>query len=355
MKVLYAIQGTGNGHLSRALEIFPILNDYCSCDILISGTQCDLNPEFPVKYRLKGFSFIFGKTGGIDYRQTFKRFRLATFIREIFSIRLSEYDLVINDFEPITAWACKLRGVPVIGLSHQGAMLSRHVPRPKRKDFLGRLILSWYAPVKEHIAFHFKEYSPQIYTPVIRKEVRCLDSQDLGYYTVYLPSYDDDRVIRILSRFSHIQWHLFSKHSHENYVKGNVTVNTISSGSFVKDMASAHGVLCGAGFETPAEALFLRKKLMVIPMKGQYEQQCNAAALYEMGVPVIPELSDKFAGQIEEWTRNESRVQVNYQDQTRRIIRNLLAIDLQRVLSRNNWLAGYRLTLKPMHFRTVKS
>ena len=28
MKVLYAIQGTGNGHLSRAEEIVPLLNKY---------------------------------------------------------------------------------------------------------------------------------------------------------------------------------------------------------------------------------------------------------------------------------------------------------------------------------------
>lgn len=51
--------------------------------------------------------------------------------------------------------------------------------------------------------------------------------------------------------------------------------------------------MCGAGFETPEEALFLGKKLMVIPIKGQYEQQCNVAALKEMGVPVIKSLKTK--------------------------------------------------------------
>mgnify|MGYP003653144568 FL=1 len=32
---------------------------------------------------------------------------------------------------------------------------------------------------------------------------------------------------------------------------------------------------------------------MVIPIKGQYEQQCNVAALKEMGVPVIKSLKTK--------------------------------------------------------------
>ena len=61
MRVLYAIQGTGNGHISRAREIIPHLQDYCQCDILISGTQCDVELDVPVKYRFKGLSFWFGK------------------------------------------------------------------------------------------------------------------------------------------------------------------------------------------------------------------------------------------------------------------------------------------------------
>jgi len=39
--------------------------------------------------------------------------------------------------------------------------------------------------------------------------------------------------------------------------------------------------------ETPAEALFFKKKLMVIPMKGQYEQLYNAECLKQLGVPII--------------------------------------------------------------------
>lgn len=46
-------------------------------------------------------------------------------------------------------------------------------------------------------------------------------------------------------------------------------------------------MLCGAGFETPAEVLHLNKKLLVVPMKSQYEQHCNAAALKKLGVPVL--------------------------------------------------------------------
>ena len=39
MKILYAIQGTGNGHLSRSMDIVPLLKKMGEVDVLVSGTQ----------------------------------------------------------------------------------------------------------------------------------------------------------------------------------------------------------------------------------------------------------------------------------------------------------------------------
>ena len=93
---------------------------------------------------------------------------------------------------------------------------------------------------------------------------------------------------------------------------------------FINSLLSSKGVLCGAGFETPAEALFLKKKLMVIPMKGQYEQQCNAAALKKMGVPVLKSLKEKHLLKIQEWILNDPIIPVNYPDQTDEIIDEII-------------------------------
>ncbi len=71
MKILYAIQGTGNGHISRAREIVPILQQYGELDILVSGTQADISLSQPVKYQLHGFSFVFGTAGGVDLWKSF--------------------------------------------------------------------------------------------------------------------------------------------------------------------------------------------------------------------------------------------------------------------------------------------
>ena len=92
----------------------------------------------------------------------------------------------------------------------------------------------------------------------------------------------------------------------------------------MNSMVTAKGVLCGAGFETPAEALYLGKKLMVIPMKGQYEQQCNSAALKELGVPVIKSLKNKHLDKLRQWVDIDNKIEVNYPDITEQIIDQLL-------------------------------
>ena len=118
MKVLYAIQGTGNGHISRAREIIPLLQKRCETDILISGYQADIEIPFHVKHRLQGLSFIFGKKGGIDLRKTYNKADTLRLMQEIKELAVEEYDFVLNDFEPVSAWACYRKKIPCIALSH---------------------------------------------------------------------------------------------------------------------------------------------------------------------------------------------------------------------------------------------
>jgi len=324
MKILYSVQGTGNGHLCRALDIIPILQTLGEVDVLVSGIQADIDLPFPVKYRLHGLSFIFGKSGGVDLWRTFMSSTVRRFIKEINSLPIEKYDLILNDFEPISAWACQTRETPCIGLSHQIAALHPASPKPEETDMLGKFIMKNYAPSSTSYGFHFKSYHEHIYTPVIRESVRQLDPKDHGHYTVYLPSYDDAHLLKNLSKFPDIQWDVYSKHNKSKFTVKNVTINPIQSDTFVESMANAAGVLCGAGFETPAEALFLEKKLLVIPMKNQYEQHLNAAALEQIGVPVIGSLKKKFDYAIEAWLNSKSKVKVDYPNMTREIVTNIV-------------------------------
>lgn len=324
MKILYAIQGTGNGHLSRAREIIPILQKKGDLDLLISGTQADVELPFPVKYRFKGLCFIFGKKGGVDVMATYRKSNLKRLYAEIKSLPVEKYDLVISDFEPVSAWACRRKNKRCIGLSHQAAVIHKKAPKPEKSDLIGKAILHNYAPVSLSYGFHFANYDEEIFTPVIRSEIRNPAAETKPHYTVYLPAYSDKRIIRNLSVMKDIQWEVFSKHSRQTYRHGNIYIRPIENDAFIESFISCTGILCGAGFETPAEALYLRKKLLVIPMKGQYEQQCNAAALAGMGVPVLKSLKEKHQKKIRAWIDHPQFIPVNYPDITEEIIDRVL-------------------------------
>ncbi len=324
MRILYAVQGTGNGHLCRAMDIIPCLQEHGEVDVLVSGIQADIPLPFDVKYKLHGLSFIFGKHGGVDLWRTFISSTVRKFSKEINSLPVEQYDMVINDFEPISAWACHLKDKPCIGLSHQIGALDPLSPKPNESDTLGKFIMKNYAPSTFAYGFHFKSYSENMYTPVIRQAVRDLEIQDKGHYTVYLPSYDDGHLLKHLSRFDDVKWQVFSKHNRKAFSLKNVQINPINSDAFINSMAQSSGVLCGAGFETPAEALYLGKKLLVIPMKNQYEQHLNAASLKEMGVPVIKSLKKKYEYDMESWLYSKSRVAVDYPNKTAEIIHNIV-------------------------------
>jgi uncharacterized protein (TIGR00661 family) len=239
---------------------------------------------------------------------------------------VESYDVVINDFEPVSAWACRLREVPCVALSHQSAVLSDAAPRPKDDDIVGRAVLRHYAPSTQQFGFHFQRYAPHISTPVIRQQVRSLVPQNNGHYTVYLPAFDEETLVKRLRYLSRdVRWEVFSKHSQQESEYGNVRVRPVSGTAFTDSLARSAGVLCGAGFETPAEALYLGKKLLVVPMRNQYEQTCNAAALAQMGVPVVKNLKDKSLATIDQWLQQDLVVPVDYPDETGAVLDKLLA------------------------------
>lgn len=300
-KVLYALQGTGNGHVSRAREILPVLQKHCTVDVWLSGNQTDIELPIKPKYISKGIVMFYTKNGAVSYWKTFWQNNFIKAVIEIFSAPVKEYDFVINDFEFITYRACLLRKKRCVQLSHQAAFKWIDSPRPKSKSLLGEAVLKYYSGGGESYGFHFFDYHENIYPPVIRSEVRLAKNVNNGHYTVYLPAFHHDQIIDFLNAFYKVKWHVFSKYVTSDEQFHNITVKPINNESFVDSFVTCTGLLCSAGFEAPAEALYLGKKLAVIPIKNQYEQLCNAAALRMEGVLVLDKLNRAAKLHISKW------------------------------------------------------
>lgn len=323
MKILFAIQGTGNGHISRAREIVPLLQQYAQVDLLVSGTEAEVSLAQPLKYRFHGFSFVFGTKGGVDKWATFKLMNLRRLWRDMHSLPLKQYNLIVNDFEPVSAWACRLQKIPSVSLSHQCSFISPNTPRPDKWNY-AELLFKYYSPTTHHIGFHFDRYADFIHTPVIRSEIRALETSVKDHYTVYLPAYDDKLLTNQLKK-TDVEWHIFSKRQKTAYWDGNVHIMPVNNQEFNASLANCRGLLTGGGFEGPAEALYLGKKVMMIPMKGQYEQQCNALAASRLGVSVVHEIDDHFVYELTKWLDSPNQVNIHFPNETAQIVDNMVS------------------------------
>jgi uncharacterized protein (TIGR00661 family) len=330
MKVLYAVQGTGNGHITRAMSIIPVLKKYATVDVLISGFSYNLTLPFKVKYEFKGMSFCFGKKGGIDYLETYKKNKLRRFFSEIKQLNLKEYDFVISDFEPITCWAAAKQKKMCIGLSNQASIFTENVPLPKSFDIAGKFVLKHYAPCNINFGIHFQSYNQNIFTPIISEDIRTLKTTNAGYYLVYLPAYDIEKILSVLKQFEKERFVVFGKVA-EKIKKKNISIFPLNRTEFINQLANCYGVITAAGFSTTSDALYLRKKLLVIPQKNQFEQKCNALALKKMGVTVIKNLKKKRIPKIKNWMDDSKVIKVDYPDNAELIVQNIIKAGMANV------------------------
>ncbi|MEP6747937.1 MAG: glycosyltransferase family protein [Bacteroidota bacterium] len=324
MKIFYAVQATGNGHISRAMELLPYLRVYGQVDVFLSGANSQLNAEIPVRYRSKGLTLFYNNGGGLNYSKIISSLHPLRVWNEVKELPVEKYDVVINDFECITSLACAYKKIPSVNFGHQASFQSALTPRPVNKDLIGESILKYFARATNYMGLHFERYDDFIFTPVIKREILQAKPVNKNHITVYLSSYSDETIFKCLKEIKGFHFQVFSKQVNKPVSNENITFLPVNSRQFTESMIGSAGVITGAGFETPAEALHLQKKLMVIPIRGQYEQLCNAAALTRLGVKVLDKIDATFAAEFYKWIEQDTQKIISYDNIASGLISNLL-------------------------------
>lgn len=325
MKVLYAIQATGNGHLSRAEQLVPCLRKRMETDVLVSGVQGELNLPFEVKFQCKGYGFIFGKNGGIDWMQTFKKNSIGRFMREVSRVPVKNYDLVITDFEPVSAWASFIKGVHCIGIGNQYALNLPEFQQPSGKFPVSKFVIRNYTPTFRNYPIFYKELNSKTSLPIIRNQIRELEPRKTGYYLVYLSAYHPDQINTSLNEFPEFRFKVFTRYINEAKSTDHIKYYPLGNQSFVNALSYCSGVITHSGFGLTSECLYLGKKMFVIPMKGQYEQICNAAFLHkEYGIHTANNLKEAL-NEMGQWLVHGKAKEVYYPDKSQKWIDNLLS------------------------------
>ena len=308
MKIFYAIQATGNGHISRAIQLYPYLQKFGTVDFFLSGNNASLTVNLPVAYTSKGCSLHYSKCGGLDYWEIAKNIKPLQMYKDANALPLKKYDVVINDFDSITSLACKLQKVHSVQFGHQASFISKLTPRPDKKSILGETIFKHYAPSPQHIGLHFESYDSFIHPPIIKDEILQATPKNLNHITVYLPSFDKECLEKAFHKLPQQEFHWFLGDVKFKHKIGNITYYPVNQKDFNESLIHCHGIITGGGFETPAEALYLKKKVLSIPILNHYEQECNAAALKKLGVPVLYEVGKEFELIIENWLNTATSI-----------------------------------------------
>lgn len=340
MRLLYGVQATGNGHIGRARALQQALEPFnVQIDFLFSGRPAaqlfDMQQFGAFQWR-KGLSFV-SHAGRVNHWQSLLQADIRQLWQDIRQLETRRYDLVLTDFEPITAWAARRQGAPLIALGHQYALSA---PTPLTgMDLLQRNILRFFAPARLSLGLHWHHFDhlqqqgrlvlPPIIDVAHTAAADCCDQPVL----VYLPFEAASDVLQWLAPFTQYRFRLYGV-GLPTHGLTHVECCSATVPGFKQDLRQASAVISNAGFELISEALQLQKRILVKPLAGQPEQASNALALQQLQLAMAqPALNSTL---INEFLHDfEPQRQVHYPDVAKAIAHWLVQGDWyqQRLLT----------------------
>jgi uncharacterized protein (TIGR00661 family) len=290
MRILYGVQTTGHGHLVRSTPIIRQLRERGhEVDVLLSGPPPD--PAWPARIGAPfstrpGLTFS-AEGGRIRYVKTALEGRPVAFLRDVLRSPAQTPDLVVTDYEPITAWYARRTGLPSVGIGHLYAFAWPGVPRA-RGNVITRNVMDWFAPVSIPAGTHWDSFGAPLLPPTVDPEIRSLPRGpvDPDFVLVYAGFEPLGRLVPVLKQFPRHRFHVYAPVP-EDRQDANVSVRPISRPRFVADLARCAGVIANAGFTLTSECLHLGIAVLVLPLHGQLEQESNGVALERLGLGTV--------------------------------------------------------------------
>jgi len=279
MNILYGIQATGNGHISRSREIVRNLKQMGhKVTVILSGrdpSQLWGMEDFEPFITYRGITFS-TRRGSIRYARTAMHLHLLEYLKNARSFDATGYDLVITDFEPVSSRIAKLNHIPSIGIGHQYAFPC-DIPMAEATA-LSLFVMKHFAPANYSVGLHWNHFNQPILPPIVpvmnHEGIGTCDNKIL----VYLPFEELEDIEARLIPFVNHDFYIYHKDVTPHKIR-NLYLRPYSREGFLKDLLECNGVITNAGFELASEALHLGKRLLVKPLAGQVEQSSNALAI----------------------------------------------------------------------------
>lgn len=305
---VFAVQGEGRGHLTQAIAVYEMLTrkGHQVSAVLIGSSRRREIPAF-VKERIhapiitypspnfvtdkENKSIRIGKTIRQNLLQ-WKQFQKSiSLIKEV--LRQHQPDIVLNFYEPLIGLGSFFKPLHpnIVSIAHQFIYLHPEFQFPAGGNTSDQLAIKQYTKLtakgsSKLIALSFYPLQQQFYKniivspPLLRKEVAAQEQYDGAHLLVYLlnSGYMQD-IINWNKANPQTEIHCFTDSA---TVKGKwqysdtLCFHSLDDQKFLRYMAGAKAMVTTAGFETVCEAMYMNKPVLMVPVKGHFEQWCNA-------------------------------------------------------------------------------
>jgi len=293
MRILYGVNSQGQGHFSKAAVLVPLLEARGhEVRVISSGPQPAEGYCFRWHRHFAGLPYLV-TSGKTDYGRTFRHWlrqlpefwQSANAVRRI--VQSFRPELILSDFEPLTASPLIGPTCEVVCLSRQVALFDRDIPLPadlpwERK--LTRTVIRLFTSGADRLyGFHYEPLSFRCLPPVLRPELFRVRPERGDHILVYC-HFDDAEALVKWANSRRQRVLAYGYRSTPRGKQGLVEFREPSRMGMLEDLRTAKAVVTNAGLTTPIEAFLMKKPVCVAPIPGQWEQIVNAFHLQEAGL-----------------------------------------------------------------------
>lgn len=317
MNFVFIVQGEGRGHMTQAIALSKMLrkNNHTLSKIIVGTSPSRSIPEYFIRkigapvIQLESPNFV------KDKKQKSVNLSLTLFqtlwksntyrknIKILSHIIADENPDVIINFYDFLAGFYNFWYRPkskFICIAHQYLISHPQFTFPKGK-IMDRMILKLANHITRlnadkvlALSFqYFKESMTKniiVTPPLLRDEVLELNIKTEDYLLIYIVNAGYGEEIESFHRKNpHIPLICFwdnDKKPSKYVICENLIFHQLNDQLFSEKMAACKGFVTTAGFESVCEAMYLGKATLMIPVKGHYEQACNAIDAAKAGAGI---------------------------------------------------------------------
>ena len=295
-KILYAIHGEGMGHAVRSMTIIEELKKRHDIEIIVGSSRAyEALKDLENVTKIEGSKIIY-KNNAVANMKTIKdNLKImvkhgSKNLKQIYKIiKKFQPDIIISDFENFTLYVSELFKIPVICLCNNHAVteLSYDVPRKYKKEYYKtKIVVEALSPnIDYHLITSFFKLPVKgdnifIYPPIIRKIIRESISRRKNYVLVYQTSNTNSSLLNSLKKIDY-KFIIYGFDKEE--VDKNLTFKKFNQTEFIDDFRNCNSCISNGGFTFLTEAIYLKKPILSVPIKGQFEQTLNAMQIQRLG------------------------------------------------------------------------